>query len=107
MRSRTSLLIQKLTKFCRQEDDLSRERALQTVAAGQKAENLLDFDDDPTPLSSDVNVVANSFRTPDSGAAPKNPLDDLLGLFANDAPGGDPKSRSAKPYTSDLLGDFF
>ncbi|EMS20386.1 clathrin binding protein [Rhodotorula toruloides NP11] len=53
------------------------QTALATVAAGQKAENLLDFDDDE-PAG---DASADLFAPPSGNNASSNPLDDLLGLF--------------------------
>lgn len=71
------------------EDDISREKALQTVMAGQQAENLLDFDDEPSPAPG---ASANSRPTNDRGlisnqqissaAKSTNPLDELMDLFS-------------------------
>ncbi|GAA5899559.1 hypothetical protein JCM6882_001150 [Rhodosporidiobolus microsporus] len=77
----------------------TREAALATVAAGQKAENLLDFDDDEPTADSSLsgNASADLFAPPATTNASSNPLDDLLGLFgsttispaaASGAPGG-------------------
>ncbi|GAA5990292.1 hypothetical protein JCM10908_007301 [Rhodotorula pacifica] len=55
----------------------TREAALATVVAGQKAENLLDFDDDEP----EQDASADLFTAPTPSNASANPLDDLLGLF--------------------------
>ncbi|BGP03285.1 beta-adaptin [Rhodotorula toruloides] len=57
------------------------QSALATVAAGQKAENLLDFDDDE-PAG---DASADLFAPPSGNNASSNPLDDLLGLFGGSA----------------------
>jgi AP-1 complex subunit beta-1 len=76
----------------RPEDESSREKALQTVVAGNQAENLLDFDaDEPTPnqpnsLSFDAsNSNSNNLLSSQaiaSVAKSTNPLDELMDLFS-------------------------
>lgn len=74
------------------EDEVSREKALQTVMAGQQAENLLDFDDEP---SAATNTLSNgdvsrpqtdrgliSTQQIASAAKSTNPLDELMDLFS-------------------------
>ncbi|GAA6025271.1 hypothetical protein JCM10207_009019 [Rhodosporidiobolus poonsookiae] len=87
-----------------------REEAVRTVAQGQKAENLLDFDSDPeddpaaaqssslgglggladfsTPASTTgaAGGGADLFAPPSQRNASANPLDDLLGLFGATGP---------------------
>ncbi|KEI42475.1 uncharacterized protein L969DRAFT_14673 [Mixia osmundae IAM 14324] len=65
-----------------QEDQLG-QNAIQTVVAGQNAENLLDFDDDEQLENTGLSATAPSFMPVPSpaGVVPKNPLDDLMGLF--------------------------
>lgn len=71
------------------EEEVSREKALQTVMAGQQAENLLDFDDEPsTPAAS----ASTSRPATDRGlistqqiasvTKSTNPLDELMDLFS-------------------------
>ncbi len=72
----------------RHEEDLSTEKALQTVSAGQKAENLLDFDaDDIMPVENSLagafSSTASAPATAASRAPAANPIDDLLSLFNN------------------------
>ncbi|WWD22842.1 hypothetical protein CI109_107336 [Kwoniella shandongensis] len=75
------------------EEDVSREKALQTVVAGNQAENLLDFDadDEPTPTnggpssSSSRGLVSDgiiSSQAIASVAKSTNPLDELMDLFS-------------------------
>ncbi|GAA6040417.1 hypothetical protein JCM8097_004536 [Rhodosporidiobolus ruineniae] len=66
-------------------DREAREAALATVAAGQKAENLLDFDDDEPTADSSLSggVNADLFAPPSTTNTSTNPLDDLLGLFGS------------------------
>lgn len=76
---------------CRTEEEVSREKALQTVVAGQQAENLLDFDaDDDVPTQglgmgddrrvSDAGVISSKAIA--SAAKASNPLDELMDLFS-------------------------
>ncbi|KAG8759878.1 beta-adaptin [Ceratobasidium sp. 428] len=62
------------------------ERALQTVAAGRKAENLLDFDD-PAPGTGTTNSLANLNLTTSPAAilTSSNPLADLADIFGGDS----------------------
>ncbi|KAG9096334.1 hypothetical protein FS749_008719, partial [Ceratobasidium sp. UAMH 11750] len=62
------------------------ERALQTVAAGRKAENLLDFDD-PAPGTGATNSLANLNLTTSPAAilTSSNPLADLADIFGGDS----------------------
>ena len=85
----------------RAEDDIAREKALQTVVAGQQAENLLDFDDEPTPTSGALptsSAAGTSANEAISTAAKSvNPLDELMDLFSNasmSAPTGPPAGVS-------------
>lgn len=97
------------------EDDMSKEKAIQTLVAGQHAENLLDIDDDMPTESPQLGQNEFSGSLGGSGkAAPvrqtANPLDDLLGLFDNAGLGGGPTSikptqmqtQNASPF--DMLG---
>lgn len=89
LHSRTGLII------LRPEEEMSREKALQTVMAGQAAENLLDFDaEDPAPATGLDSLAAGgpSGATGRSGvitsqaiasaAKASNPLDELMDLFS-------------------------
>ncbi|TRM60093.1 adaptin N terminal region-domain-containing protein [Schizophyllum amplum] len=76
----------------------SAQKALQTVAAGQQAENLLDFDDDPM-ADQPSGLAATDALTQTPAAAnllagtSANPLDDLVSIFgggANTGFGGAP-----------------
>lgn len=70
------------------EDDVSREKALQAVVAGNQAENLLDFDDEPTPTNGESSIPAPgaglgiSSQAIASAAKSTNPLDELMDLFS-------------------------
>jgi len=74
--------------FSSAEDDISREKALQTVVAGQQAENLLDFDDPSTGDGAAVGLAATtaSIAATPAGAqfqTSSNPLDDLVSIFGS------------------------
>jgi len=72
----------------------ARQTAIETVAAGQKAENLLDFDDEEQGTDNASATFGPSLTSNGSApaAASANPLDDLLGLF-----GGPPAATSPTP----------
>ena len=82
---------------------------MQTVAQGQKAENLLDFDmDEPTAMA-DTSISASAFANVSSGsqstsvqqALAKNPLDELMDLFASNtmsAPSTAPTQSNSSPF---------
>lgn len=67
-------------------EDVSREKALQTLVTGQQAENLLDFGDDgladaaAAPLSGLAATTKLASTAPLSAA---NPLDDLVSIFGS------------------------
>ena len=70
--------------------DTSTQKALETVVAGQKSENLLDFDaDEPSIADTSIgtNTVPASFAPSSAAiasvAAAKNPLDELMDLFSS------------------------
>lgn len=77
-----------LSVACRLSDDrFTAQKALQTVVAGQQAENLLDFDDTPTQEGQPSGLAATQIL-PSSPAATNflsgtsaNPLDDLVSIF--------------------------
>lgn len=72
------------------EDEVSREKALQAVMAGQQAENLLDFDDESsttTSIGGSTDRPTNdrgliSSQQISSAAKSTNPLDELMDLFS-------------------------
>lgn len=74
----------------RPEDDTSREKALQTVVAGQQAENLLDFDTEEPSTNGESHLRNNAFSSDGmisnqaiaSAAKSVNPLDELMDLFS-------------------------
>ncbi|KAM0748019.1 clathrin binding protein [Meredithblackwellia eburnea MCA 4105] len=79
------------------ENNVTREAAIATLVAGQKAENLLDFDDDE-PESGGLTggaQHADLFAPPSSTNVSSNPLDDLLGLFG--APDPTPAQATTSP----------
>ncbi|GAB1522166.1 beta-adaptin [Rhizoctonia solani] len=63
------------------------ERALQTVAAGRKAENLLDFDEPVSGGTGQTNSLANLNLTTSPAAilTSSNPLADLADIFGSDS----------------------
>ncbi|KAG8907527.1 beta-adaptin [Tulasnella sp. 417] len=71
------------------DDDASRQKALQTLVAGQQSENLLDFGDDsaeaPTGLAATTNTLSAT-ATPTTTLS--NPLDDLVSIFGTTNLGG-------------------
>ncbi|KAG8869988.1 beta-adaptin [Tulasnella sp. 332] len=71
-------------------DDLSQEKALQTLVTGQQAENLLDFGDDadgdaaPGGLASTAALTGGTGgRNAAASQAYVNPLDDLVSVFGS------------------------
>ena len=77
-----------LTAVCRLSDDrFTAQKALQTVVAGQQAENLLDFDDGPTQEGQPSGLAATQILPSSTAAAnllsgtSTNPLDDLVSIF--------------------------
>ncbi|RXK36660.1 clathrin binding protein [Tremella mesenterica] len=67
-------------------EDETREKALQTVVAGQQAENLLDFDADDSAPDERRRSLADgliSNQTIASVAKSSNPLDELMDLFSS------------------------
>jgi AP-1 complex subunit beta-1 len=69
------------------DDRFSTHRAFQTVAAGQQAENLLDFDDVPSDQPSGLAATEISTTIPAAAnliaGTSSNPLDDLVSIFGN------------------------
>jgi AP-1 complex subunit beta-1 len=89
----------------------SAKTALQTVAAGQAAENLLDFDDEPaqegpTGLAATQVLQQPAAKNIMSGTS-TNPLDDLVSIFGNTSlsSSGAPMASAAAP-AMDPLGGF-
>ncbi|KAF8904744.1 armadillo-type protein [Gymnopilus junonius] len=92
------------------EDLFSTQKALQTVVAGQQAENLLDFDDStgtegqPSGLAA-TQVLSNTTAGANLLAGTStNPLDDLVSIFGNANMGGGPP---ATPAPAPLAGGAF
>ena len=88
------------------DDRLATQKALQTVAAGQQAENLLDFDDDIQNDGQPSGLAATTIFSQTPAAAnllagtSSNPLDDLVSIFGN-------TSLTATPATpANGLGGF-
>lgn len=101
------------------EDDISREKALQAVVAGNQAENLLDFDDEPTPTNGESSIPAPgsglgiSSQAIASAAKSTNPLDELMDLFSTASmttpvvqPGQPAAQAQASAQSSGGLGGF-
>ncbi|KAF8736351.1 hypothetical protein AX14_000464 [Amanita brunnescens Koide BX004] len=69
------------------DERLSTQKALQTVAAGQQSENLLDFDDTPSADGQPSGLAATEILAKTPAAAnllagtSSNPLDDLVSIF--------------------------
>ncbi|EIM84384.1 Adaptor protein complex beta subunit [Stereum hirsutum FP-91666 SS1] len=86
------------------DDRAATQKALQTVAAGQQAENLLDFDDEPSSLdggglgSQPTGLAATQVQALTSTPAAanllagtsSNPLDDLVSIFGSTGIGSAP-----------------
>ncbi|KAI0255583.1 clathrin binding protein [Lactifluus subvellereus] len=68
----------------------SAKTALQTVAAGQASENLLDFDDEPAPEKPTGLAATQVLQQPAAknilSGTSSNPLDDLVSIFGNTSP---------------------
>ncbi|GAA5843228.1 hypothetical protein JCM11251_002254 [Rhodosporidiobolus azoricus] len=86
----------------------TREAALATVAAGQKAENLLDFDDDEPNANSSLSggASADLFAPPTTSNASSNPLDDLLGLFGSTSVSGSAPPAATGGFGAGASGAF-
>ncbi|EPQ55646.1 Adaptor protein complex beta subunit [Gloeophyllum trabeum ATCC 11539] len=75
------------------DDRLATQKALQTVAAGQQSENLLDFDDVPASDSQPSGLAATTIIPQTPAAAnllagtSANPLDDLVSIFGGGTTG--------------------
>ncbi|KAG9005671.1 beta-adaptin [Tulasnella sp. JGI-2019a] len=89
-------------------DDLTREKALQTLATGQQAENLLDFGDDgaadgdaaPSGLAATAALTSAGRQNSGSLAAAPNPLDDLVSIFGSSGIGGGGMMTTGFPMLS-------
>ncbi|PVG00662.1 putative adapter-related protein complex 1 beta 1 subunit [Serendipita vermifera] len=85
-----------------QDEEQARRAAIQKVAAGQQAENLLDFDDAPAVEGvAPSGIAAAVANTPgvNKVLTSSNPLDDLVSIFGAGGSGGggfgDPSTSSA------------
>ncbi|KAJ7147265.1 adaptin N terminal region-domain-containing protein [Mycena filopes] len=78
------------------DEQFSTKKALQTVAAGQQAENLLDFGDDLATDGQPTGLAATDVLAQTPGAAnlmsgmSSNPLDDLVSIFGGAGLGSAP-----------------
>ena len=86
----------------------SAKTALQTVAAGQAAENLLDFDDEPaqegpTGLAATQVLQEPAAKNIMSGTS-ANPLDDLVSIFGNTSLSPSAPIPAAAPATDPFGG---
>ena len=82
--------------------------ALQTVAAGQVAENLLDFDDEPAheePTGLAATQVLQQYPAAKNNMF-GNPLDDLVSIFALSSSGAPIASAAAPTPAIDALRGF-
>jgi AP-1 complex subunit beta-1 len=83
--------------FSSGDDRFLTQKALQTVAAGRQAENLLDFDDEPATDGQPTGLAATEIFSRPAAASlisgtSTNPLDDLVSIF-----GGGPAAAAATP----------
>ncbi|RDX49052.1 Adaptor protein complex beta subunit [Lentinus brumalis] len=89
------------------DDRLATQKALQTVAAGQQAENLLDFSDDvpnegqPSGLAATTVLASTPAAANLLAGTSSNPLDDLVSIF-----GGANLGASSTPASSNPMGGF-
>ncbi|KAI0753651.1 Adaptor protein complex beta subunit [Fomes fomentarius] len=83
------------------DDRLATQKALQTVAAGQQAENLLDFSDDAPDGGQPSGLAATTVLASTPAAAnllagtSSNPLDDLVSIFGGANLGASPAPATA------------
>jgi AP-1 complex subunit beta-1 len=109
--------IRRLTRVCdiRADGDLSARKALQNIAAGQQAENLLDFDDDDSTANTAINAPTGLAATAELANTPAaaslisgtsaNPLDDLVSIFGSVGfSGSAPTSNPGSGMTSPIVG---
>ncbi|KAI0742468.1 clathrin binding protein [Daedaleopsis nitida] len=86
------------------DDRLSTQKALQTVAAGQQAENLLDFDEDvpnegqPSGLAATTVLASTPAAANLLAGTSSNPLDDLVSIFGGANLGGTPAPPAANAF---------
>ncbi|KAA1474163.1 Adaptor protein complex beta subunit [Dentipellis sp. KUC8613] len=80
----------------------SAQKALQTVAAGQQSENLLDFDDEPATDGQPTGLAATQVLQQTPAAASllagtsSNPLDDLVSIFGSASVASPPAPASSQ-----------
>ncbi|THH14370.1 hypothetical protein EW146_g5948 [Bondarzewia mesenterica] len=92
------------------DDRLTTQKALQTVAAGQQAENLLDFDDEPAMDSQPTGLAATQVfqQTPAAASllagTSSNPLDDLVSIFGNSSIGSPPAQQQPNGMQTNAFG---
>ncbi|RPD53635.1 Adaptor protein complex beta subunit [Lentinus tigrinus ALCF2SS1-7] len=85
------------------DDRLATQKALQTVAAGQQAENLLDFDDDvpndgqPSGLAATTVLASTPAAANLLAGTSSNPLDDLVSIFGSASLGATSSPAPANP----------
>ncbi|KAJ7630318.1 armadillo-type protein [Roridomyces roridus] len=88
------------------EDQFSAKKALQTVAAGQQAENLLDFGDDLSMDGQPSGLAATQVLHQTPAAASlmsgmsSNPLDDLVSIFGNASVSPTPAVAASNPMAA-------
>lgn len=85
------------------DDRLATQKALQTVAAGQQAENLLDFSDDvpnegqPSGLAATTVLASTPAAANLLAGTSSNPLDDLVSIFGSANLGATSSPAPANP----------
>jgi AP-1 complex subunit beta-1 len=86
----------------------SAKTALQTVAAGQAVENLLDFDDEPAPEGPTGLAATQVLQQPEAknilSGTSANPLDDLVSIFGSTSLSPSAPIPSAAPATDPFGG---
>ena len=93
----------------RPEEEVSREKALQTVVAGQQAENLLDFDEIDEPSSSSSNMFTSQTTSTATRSAiasvakSTNPLDELMDLFGGSSLDSQPQAAGMPVPLNQML----
>jgi AP-1 complex subunit beta-1 len=78
----------------------STQKALQNIAAGQQAENLLDFGDDESRDGQPSGLAATTISATPAAANllqnSSNPLDDLVSIFGGSGMGGLPSPQKSQ-----------
>ncbi len=86
----------------------SAKTALQTVAAGQAVENLLDFDDEPASEGPTGLAATQVLQQPEAknilSGTSANPLDDLVSIFGSTSLSPSAPIPSAAPTTDPFGG---